>query len=187
MAGILLGACDSNPVIPKPRAYPRIEFPQKRYQDFEMDGCPMHFRMPVYAQTVKEDLFFGEAPASDCWFDISVPSLNAKIHCSYFAISNRSEYDKLVDDAFKLAGKHTIKADYIDEIPIKNSFGTSGFLFGLSGPVASPYQFFLTDTTRHFIRGALYFNTQARPDSLSPVIEFMRVDIDSILTSFRWE
>ncbi len=180
-------SCDSTPTLPKPRAYPKVDLPQKSYQDFELEHCPMDFRYPTYAQIIKDELFFDESLENDCWFDISVPKLGAKIHCSYYPINSTYEYDKLLDDAFKLAGKHTIKADYIDEIPIRNKYGTSGFLFALSGPVASPYQFFLTDTTQHFIRGALYFHTQSRPDSLAPVIEFMSEDIDSLLMSFSWK
>jgi len=82
-----------------------------------------------------------------------------------------------------MAGEHNKRASFIDEVYVTNKYGASGFLFKLTGPVASPYQFFMTDSTHHFIRGSLYFNTQARSDSLAPVTEFLKTDIDTLLLS----
>ena len=187
IAGLIIVGCRHDRPMPKPRAYPRVIYPDKSYQNFDNADCPMQFRYPGYAQIIKDKLFFDQSLDNQCWFDISVESLNAKIHCSYYHIESREQYDKLLADAFKLTGKHTPKADYIDEIPFKNKYGAAGVLFALTGSVASAYQFLITDTTDHFIRGALYFNTQARPDSLAPVIDFMRVDLDTLISSFRWK
>jgi gliding motility-associated lipoprotein GldD len=128
-----ISACESNPPLPKPRAYPRVEYPEKTYQNFDQDLCPMAFRYPKYAEIIKDELFFDVSLANECWFDISVPSLNAKIHCSYYPLGDSFQYDKLISDVFKLAGKHTIKANYIDEIPFRNKCGSAGFIFALSG------------------------------------------------------
>jgi gliding motility-associated lipoprotein GldD len=60
-------------------------------------------------------------------------------------------------------------------------------LFDIRGlGVASTYQFYLTDSIRHFVRGALYFDGPPNNDSLAPVIEFLKLDIDHLLNTFKW-
>jgi len=62
-----------------------------------------------------------------------------------------------------------------------------GIVYNVEGPAASPYQFFVTDSTHHFLRGALYFNTQARPDSLAPVAAFMKADVNRLIETLKWK
>jgi gliding motility-associated lipoprotein GldD len=140
-----------------------------------------------YGQVEKKTEYFDTDPIHPCWFDIALPDFDGRIHFSYVSIENSSHFDKLVADAFKLSGKHNVKANYIDEIPFKNKQGVSGMVFNLEGPVASPFQFFMTDTTEHFLRGSLYLNTEIRPDSLAPIYEFLKKDITLILNTLEWE
>ena len=96
-------------------------------------------------------------------------------------------FEKLRNDAFSLANKHNIKANYIDELPIEKPNGVRGFVFNIEGPVASPFQFYLTDVEdQHFLRASLYFNTQARPDSLAPVLDFVKTDLMHLINTFEW-
>lgn len=178
----------SDPVeIPKPRAFPRVIYPEKQWTVFSEKGCPFEFEAPTYAKVERDTTFFDREAGSDCWFNLSVPALNAKIFCSYYPIASRADFDKFVSDAFAMTNKHTIKANYIDEIPIhRPEDRVHGLVFAVEGPAASSYQFFLTDSTRHFLRGALYFETQSRPDSLAPVIEFMRADLEKLTGTLRW-
>ncbi len=181
-------ACQEYVPVPKPRAYPRVIYPEKTYVPFTAGGCPFTFDMPAYAEVEQDVSFFDEGPKSSCWFTLHVPALNAQIHCSYYPIINRARFDELVQDAFTMAQKHNIKASYIEEIPIhRNTDRVHGIVFSLEGATASSYQFFLTDSTRHFLRGALYFKTQARPDSLAPVLDFMRQDVDRLVETLRWQ
>ncbi|MCK6692215.1 MAG: gliding motility lipoprotein GldD, partial [Thermoanaerobaculia bacterium] len=107
---------------------------------------------------------------------------------SYYPITGRARFDELVQDAFTMAQKHNIKASFIEEIPIhRPADHVHGIVFAIEGAAASSYQFFLTDSTENFLRGALYFNTQARPDSLAPVLAFMRKDVNKIVETLRWE
>ena len=96
-------------------------------------------------------------------------------------------FDKLVKDAFKLSGKHNIKANYRDEMVIKKENHVSGIIFDIAGPVASPTQFYLTDSTNHFLRGALYFNNRVEPDSMAPIYEFIKKDIAKLIETFSWQ
>jgi gliding motility-associated lipoprotein GldD len=186
--GCALSACEETLVSPKPRAYPKVVYPAKAYQPFEQGYCDFTFEQPVYAKVERDTTFFDEKPANDCWFNLVVPELNAKIYCSYYPINNRKDFDKLVEDAFVLTNKHNIKASYIEEVPVhRPSDRVYGVVFNVDGAAASSYQFFLTDSTQHFLRGSLYFNTQARPDSLAPVVDFMRRDLNHLVQTLKWK
>ena len=176
-----------NTFSPKPRAYPKVEYPEKAYQDFDLDYCSFTFKYPVYAEIVQDKLFFEETPPHECWFDLFIPAFDSRLHCSYYPIDGNNTLEKLKRDAFELVDWHTKKANYIDELRVEKEGRVGGFVFFMEGPAASPVQFYLTDSTRHFFRAALYFNTQTRPDSLAPIYDFMREDVLHLIETFRWE
>lgn len=173
-------------ILPKPRTYPRVEFPTKTYDKVEIKDCAFEFEKPSYAEIVKDKFFFEEKSPDPCWFDLVFPAFNGKLHCSYYPVNNRTAFDSLVTDAFELVGKHRIKANYRDEFKIQKENNVSGVLFDLGGPVASPMQFFLTDSTQHFFRGALYFENKVNPDSMNIIHEFVKEDINKMIESFTW-
>jgi len=172
-------SCKESQTMPKPRAYPRVEYPEKKFVQYESLECPFTFGYPAYAEIKNRD----EA----CWFDIFMPVFNARIHCSYLPIKNPEEFDDLVQDAFAIADRINGRANYMEDSRIQNDQGISGVLLEWSGPAASPVHFFLTDTTQHFFKAALYFDAKVRPDSLAPIVEFIKKDIDFMISSFRWE
>ncbi len=183
---LLFVSCEETVYTPKPRGYPRVIFPEKAYQKFDTSYCSFVFDYPKYATIERDSLFFDKKAPSDCWFNIKIPSLNAILYCSYYDINGKNTLEKLKGDAFQLAGKHNIKADYIDEFPIDKPNKVSGFIFDIQGAVACPFQFYLTDSTKHFMRGALYFNAASKPDSLKPVLEFLKQDVAQLINSFEW-
>lgn len=183
-----LASCGEETVYtPKPRTYPRIIFPEKGYKKMEASYCNFTFEYPAYAKVVQDTLFFNERPAHPCWFDLILPDFNGQVHFTYEDIQSKKEFESLIGDAFKLTGKHNVKADYIDEFAIQKPNGVSGFVFSVDGPAASPFQFYLTDSTNHFLRGALYFKTQARPDSLKPIVDHVKKDLMHLINTFEWE
>ncbi len=182
-----LCACGGNTVYtPKPHMYPHVNYPEKKYQAYEAD-CPFRFEYPTYAVVMRDSTFFDKAAPSDCWFNLQIPSLNATLFCSYYKISGKNTFDKLRNDAFTMAGKHNLKADYIDELIINKPNGVRGYVFDIQGAVASPFQFYLSDSTSHFLRGALYINAQAKPDSLAPVFDFLKKDVIQMINTFEWK
>lgn len=182
----LWSACQEAVVYtPKPRGFPKIEYPERSYQKMNADFCSFSFEYPTYASIEQDTAFFGDKPVSPCWFDVLMPAFDAKLHCSYYPVGD--DFEKLRNDAFDLANKHNIKADFIDELPIQKANGVSGFVFDIEGAVASPFQFYLTDEEEHFLRASLYFNTQARPDSLAPVLNFIKEDLMQMINTFEWE
>lgn len=184
---LFLNGCGETVAVPKPRAYPRVMYPAKVYESFGADYCDFSFERPKYAEVQRDTTFFDEKPKSDCWFNLWIPQINAKIYCSYYPIASRADFDELVKDAFEMTNKHNVKASYIEELPVhRDADHVHGIIFNVEGPAASSYQFFLTDSTKHFLRGALYFNTKARPDSLAPVVAFMKQDIAHIAQTLQW-
>jgi len=183
---LLLGCKEEQALMPKPRMYPRVEFPEKTYTDFVNTDCDFSFKIPTYANIEKETKFFDEDPIHPCWFDIDIPQLNGKIHCSYFPINNQQEFEGLVEDAYDFISKHNQKANYRDEVVIQKPNDVSGIIFEMSGEVATPVQFFLTDSTQHYLRGSVYFYSQVDPDSMAVVYDFVKEDVAKLIESFEW-
>ncbi len=183
---LLIFACGEPEYTPKPRAYPKVNYPAKAYDKFDESYCDFTFEKPMYAEVVQDTLFFDEKPESECWFDLVIPSLSGKIHCSYREIG-RNKIDKLINDTYKLAHKHNIRADYIDDYYISKPNGVRSTIFEIEGQVASPFQFYVTDSTKHFLRGSLYFDTTPNADSMAPIIEFVKRDIIHLVNTFEWK
>ncbi len=184
LMGLIVSSCD-NPqqTTPKPRTYPKVDYPEKRYQVFDLEDCPFRFEYPEYAEISRDTTYFGEKMEHPCWFNIVFPDFDAQLYCTYYMVDDRNQYDKYVRDAFKIAGKINDRSHFMEEIPIRNP---GGLIFRFEGPAASPMQFYISDTTKHFLKSALYFNTQIRPDSLEPVIEFLEKDMFHMIGTFEW-
>ncbi len=183
---LLLTACEEPALTPKPRGFPRVIYPEKNYQSFDRDYCSFTFQYPTYATIEQDTTFFGEMPAHPCWFDVYFPDFDSRLHCSFYPIGKDKDLATLKKEAFEMADWHNKKANYIDEVPVDLPNHVSGFIFEMQGPAASPIQFYLTDSTKYFLRGALYFNTQARPDSLAPVYSFVKNDVYKMIETLRW-
>jgi gliding motility-associated lipoprotein GldD len=185
---LLLSACGEEHVaLPKPRAYPRVEFPQSlKATLLEIDECPFVMTYPDFFEYRKTSQFFGESVEDLCWFNLHYHPWKADIYFTYHPISKDHSLQKMVDDAFEMANKHTAKAEFISERAIRTDKGNGGIYFELEGPSASAVQFFLTDSTQHFVRGALYFESKSVPDSLAPMVQFMKGEMIQIINSIAW-
>jgi gliding motility-associated lipoprotein GldD len=178
----MLSACGEN-YIPKPTAYSRIEMPKKGYQTYS-ETCPFTFRYPVYSRIEADK----SPDAGDCWFNIFFPQFNATIHMSYKPVSSFKNFEEMSEDAHTFAYKHTVKAeDIYDSLFVLPQHHVNGVLYEIEGNTASSIQFYATDSSKHYVRGALYFNTHPNKDSLAPVIHFIRTDIDTLLRSLQWK
>lgn len=185
---VFIWACNDNSnILPKPRIYPRVIYPEKNYKQQVFDDCPFEMMVPEYFVSIK-DTFIEDGQKNKCWFDLHAQNFDAYLHLSYIVIDNRKHFDKLMSDAFELADKHNIKASFRDELKInKPEKDLHGILFEIEGPVATPLQFFVTDSTNHFMRGSLYFKSQVNRDSIAPIYEFLREDIVELLNTYSWK
>jgi gliding motility-associated lipoprotein GldD len=167
---------------PKPRGYFRIDFPDHAYQRFD-SGFPYSFEYPLYGHIEPDTGLLAEP----FWINLFYPRFNATLHISYKPVNG--DMGRLLNDAHTMVNKHIPKAsaitqrEYIDSV-----FHVYGLEYVISGAdAASVYQFYLTDSVSHFVRGALYFNQVPNNDSLSPVIAFLREDMQRLISSFRWK
>jgi len=164
--------------VPKPRGYFRIDLPEKTYSKTQID-CPFSFETPDYTVLVPKG-------KETCWYNLEFTEQNATLHLSYKQIE--SNLDKLLEDTRKLVYEHTIKADAINERfysdSTKNIFSV---VYNIEGNAASPLQFFITDSTKHFVRGSLYFNNIPNKDSIKPVLTFVKEDVTHLIESFDFQ
>jgi gliding motility-associated lipoprotein GldD len=180
LACLIIGCSDE--FTPRPKGYLRIELPQKAYQSFD-SICPFTFNYPVYAAIVPS----AAKNAEPCWLNMSFSKFKGTLHLSYKSVNGNLE--QLLDDTRKLTNKHIPKANAINRKAFSDKVNkVYGILYEIEGPeAASPIQFDLTDSTKNFIRGSLYFNSTPNNDSLAPVIGFIREDILQLMGSFRWK
>lgn len=184
---IYLLSCNSDYSVGKKKGYFHIDFPEKKYQLFDQPGYPYIFEYPVYA-TVSKDTTFFEDKAGDWWINIDVPQFAGRIYISYKAIKGQASFDSLVKDGFKMAYKqHVDVSTGIEESRIETPNKVEGIYFDLGGNTATANQFFLTDSTKHFLRGALYFDATPNADSLSIVNDFLKKDLQHLINTMRWK
>lgn len=179
IVSFFMGSCTKK-YTPKPRGYFRIDLPKKEYVKLEKD-YPYSFEYSSSAQITKDNSLH----TNKYWININYPQINGKIHISYLQIHNN--FDEIVEDTRKLAYKHTIKADAINETFFSNpEKNVHGMLYEIEGNAASSVQFFVTDSIKNYLRGALYFNAEPNKDSLAPVINYIKEDIKVLIESFEW-
>ncbi len=185
---IFLSACTKGrEAVPRSHQYPRLFLEASVYHKVSPLDCPFDFEIPKQSRLTKTDSRFADEGKHICWFDILWKDLGATLHCSYSEVNEESRLNKLIDDAFELASKHNVKALYRDETSIENGFGLKGLIFDISGPVASPFQFYITDEKQHFLRGSLYFNSKVDRDSLAPVLALLKKDVDHLLATLKFQ
>lgn len=180
----ILIACNSD-YTPKPRGYFRIDFPEHAYQLFNSPGFPYSFEYPVYGNILRDTAFFGDKPENPYWINIDFPRFHARIYISYKKVEGN--FDKLREDAYKMTYKHTYKASSIEDSLISTPLGVHGIFFSVGGNAATAKQFFVSDSTKHFLRGALYFDTTPNSDSLSIVNAFLQEDMYHLINTLRWK
>lgn len=165
---------------PKPRGYFRIDFPEKNYHELAMN-LPYSFEIADYS---KPRLVKAAAAQAD-WITISTPANKADLHISYARLKN--DLPQYIEESRRLAYDHSIKADAIEErLFINPENQVYGTIYNIEGNAASPIQFFLTDSTRNFLRGSLYIREIPNIDSIRPVIEFLRPDIIRLIETTHW-
>ncbi len=186
LLGVSLSACGApDEYVPKPRAFPRITLPVQEFKKFDSSGIPYAFEIPVYSAMEKDTLnVYTKQPF---WFNLNFKPFNATLHLTYYRFGNRVQFDSLIDDTRKLVNKHIQRAEDIIEQPLSTTKNVKGMMFEIEGNTATNINFYLTDSAKHFMRGALYFNNQVASDSTAPVLERMRSDIGHLIKTFRWK
>jgi len=171
-------SCEKNTdFYPKPRGYMRLDFPERSYAVYQADSCSFQFEIPEYFEVIDK---------ANCNKDIQMDRFNATLFLTYIPIDTNLSMN--TEYARKLVYDHSIKADAIDEIalsdPERDAYGVK---YDIKGDAASPYQFYITDSTSHFLRGALYFNVKPNYDSIRTSLNYIVEDLDKMLETVRWK
>lgn len=184
VTGLLLAGCTSTPdYTPKPKGFNRIDLPPHAYQ-LLAPGHPYRFEYSKSARILRDSSYL----AQPHWINVNYPTLHANVQITYTDIAgNPKLFNKMLEDARKLTGKHQIKATAIEENTLKTPDGKKVAVFELSGDVPSQFQFYTTDSTKHFFRGALYFRTAVANDSLAPVIDYVKEDIVHLVNTLKYQ
>ncbi len=174
---IVLASC-SNEIdyYPKPRGFMRLDFPDRTYDIYQPDSCPYQFEIPDYFEVIDK---------SNCNKDIQMDRFNATLFLTYLPLDTNLNMN--IEYSRKLVYDHSIKADAIEETTIINQNKQAyGLKYDIKGNAASPYQFYMTDSVNHFLRGALYFNVKPNYDSIQTSLTYIAEDLDRILKTVSW-
>lgn len=167
--------------VPKPYGYFRIDLPDTAYSYARLSCYPYDFRLSKNAYVAVR-----EREGEMFWIDIQYPKLNVTIHCSYKRVNNNLR--SLSRDAQEFLYGHSSVATAIPmQEYINPDHDTYGLYYELHGNTATPYQFYLTDSVKHFFRGSVYCNTIPNQDSLAPIYEYLRKDVRVMMESFCWQ
>lgn len=179
---LLMSSCNSEEAtIPKPKGFLRIDFPEKKFETFLSD-CPFLFEIPVYAEVETKS----NRPEELCNKNIQFTQFNGTLHLTYKKLNN--DLARYIEDCHNMVYQHTVKAfDISTKQYLNDSLKVYGLTYNIKGNAASPLQFYLTDSSSHFIRGALYFNTKPNYDSIQPVLDFIKIDINHFVETFSWK
>ena len=166
---------------PRPYGYYRIDLPAAEYVVFDGQKVPVKSEVSRYATVLPQ-----EHEGEGAWMNIHYDMLNADIHCSYMPVHGNLR--ELTDDAMEFVYKHVTQASAIPEREfLDHKARVYCVLFNLQGNTASPIQFFMTDSTQHFFRGAVYCNCRPNVDSLQPVLDYLDADIAHFIETFEWK
>jgi gliding motility-associated lipoprotein GldD len=179
----VLSSCGDKTYLPKPEGYNRIDLPEHQYQMLT-EIHPYVFEYSTEAKILKDSSRIAEPH----WIDVYYPDFQANIQLTYKPIGgDTTVFKELSNDAYKLTSKHQIKAYSIEDQIVKTPSGKTAIVTELSGEVPSQFQFFVTDSVKHFFRGALYFRTATKNDSLAPVIEYLKTDAIHLVNTLKWQ
>lgn len=185
LVALLLMACETD-YSPKPVAYLRIDLPDSiTYKKTETE-CPWVSEIPeksfLIGSTDKK------AAKGDCWKTWVYPKHKAEVYLTYKKINEENSLRELLDNMHQLSYEHQVKANRIrtsnkyDEEQKKLSL-----IYEIDGDVASSIQFCLTDSTKNYLRGALYFRSKPNADSIAPVLAMLKKDIHHFMDELEWQ
>lgn len=175
---VLLSCSGNEHYVPKPSTYLSLYLPERNYEVYQ-DDCGYSFNKSEY---------FDVKPAgnSACNRDITLTDLNGTIHLS--RIDMDTTLAAYVNYTIDKIGEHKVMATAIfDSVIIREDAKVYGTFFELQGNVASPLQFYLTDSTSRFMSGMVYFNSRPNYDSLKPVLNFVKKDILELMNTIEWD
>lgn len=176
-SGLFVASCGGD-TLPKPKGYLRLDYPEANYVRYDGHGCPYSFA--INSQSVTKD-------KGNCSMTIEYPKMKATIYINYKPVTGNN-LESLLRDAQKLTYEHVIKADGIQEQPYINPLRRAyGMFYKVGGNAATNSQFYVTDSTRHFLTGSVYFYAKPNFDSIMPAASYIMNDMQEIMETVNWK
>ena len=173
--GLSIVGCKDE-VLPKPKAYLTLEYPEANYQKFN-EACGYIFDYNALGRVTEK---------GNCNYHIEYPRLKATVYLNYRPVQNNIEV--LLRDAQKLTYEHVVKADNISEQPFVNAKERKfGMFYEVGGNAASQSQFYVTDSTKHFLMGSIYFYAKPNFDSVLPAAHYIKNDLRILMETLKWK
>ncbi len=178
LISLFLTSCNKEEYIPKPEGQVRLEYLDAKYALFQPSHCPFEFEYSQIAKITDKE--------KNCWYNIDYPKMKGTIYITYSPVNNNIY--NLIKEAQKLVNEHKIKANSVKVksflYPEKKVYGN---IYRLGGESASNIQFYVTDSTKHFLSGNVYFKVQPKPDSLQPAIDYIEKDVIKMIETTTWK
>lgn len=175
---VFISSC-SDSTQPKPSGFLALDYEDSKYSRVNLD-CPFTFEKNDFSNLEKNN------PNQPCWLNLDYPRMNAKIYLTYSPVENNLR--ELLIDAQKLPEKHTIKADMIEASVYQNEKNQIfGNFYEVEGDAASQAQFYITDSTSHFLTASLYFEVKPNYDSILPAASYLKKDMRHLIETLKWK
>ena len=177
----ILFSCGQEQLTPKPPTFLRLELPEAVYENYE-DECGYSFKL-------NNNYSVEKAPVQDQGFNchrrIQLGDLNGTIFFRFMKMEKPVAF--YINNSIDEVEVHQVKATNIkDKKIIRKKDRVFGTVFELQGDVATPFQFYLTDSTDQFIYAEILFNSRPNYDSLKPSLDYLKKDLDTLLNTFKW-
>lgn len=118
------------------------------------------------------------------WLNVEYPRYNATIYLSYIPL--KDNLDRLMRESIELVYRQNINTEQVEAIAYEDKdIDLYATLYALSAESATPVQFIATDSSQYLLRGALYFNSPVKSDSVAPSIQYIEEDIMQLIESIR--
>ncbi len=174
ICGFLTVGCQDN-VLPKPNAMLRLEYPEVSSKELSTEDFLFEYNEMAQVQS-----------KGNSSLTLDYPTLKGSIYITHKSIDG--DLNKLLSDAQKFSYEHVVKADNIIEQPfINEDHKVYGMFYEVKGDAASQSQFYVTDSTKHFVTGSLYFYAKPNYDSILPAAVYLQKDIRRIMETLRWQ
>jgi len=178
---IAVASCTEPSYTPKPPTYLRLELPEPSYEKYT-DSCSYTFEISNLYQVENAP----DQTDGTCHKRINLGPLNGTAYIRYWDMTEPLSY--YVNSANDEIDRHKLKANNIvDERILRPEDRVFGSFFELQGDVATPFQFYLTDSTSRFLYCEVLFNSTPNYDSLRPSLDYVKRDLDQFMNTLKWE
>lgn len=185
LAAVLAVGCGGEEVTaPRDKGYMRIDMPQSSYAEYDTTALPFRFELSTDARV--KMLRDGKRMKT---MAIEYPKCMGVVSLGYVSMKDAKELVGQIDTSIQLRNMHnSVSTGYEEQQFVNDGSKVYATVYRIKGQkVASTYQFWATDSVKHFLRGSLYIDCVPNNDSLAPVLEYLQRDVDHLVETLKWK